>query len=149
MRVNSQTESMFGYTSMELCGQRIEILMPTRFKVQHEHHRTHYMAKPQLRLMGAGLDLYGRRKNGTEFPVDIMLSPIETPEGQGVIATIRDITERVQAEEALRKSHEEQALLAERTAAVACAPDALMAAKGHFRIKSACVRGSRSQNTAG
>jgi PAS domain S-box-containing protein len=118
-RVNSQSESMFGYTSLELHGQRIEILMPARFKVRHERHVAHYTGKPQLRLMGAGLELYGRRKDGTEFPVDIMLSPIKTPEGPGVIATIRDITERVQAEEALRKSHQEQTLLVERTAAVA------------------------------
>lgn len=119
MRVNSQTESIFGYSSGELHGKPIEILMPARFKARHENHRARFTAKPQLRLMGAGLELYGMRKDGTEFPVDIMLSPIETPDGSGVIATIRDITERVQAEEALRKSHQEQALLAERTAAVA------------------------------
>ena len=119
MRVNSQTESMFGYTSMELQGKRIEILMPTHFKARHVRYRADYLANPHQRPMGAGLDLYGRRKDGTEFPVDIMLSPIETQEGRGVIATVRDITERKQAEQALRKSHQEQALLTERAAAVA------------------------------
>jgi PAS domain S-box-containing protein len=118
VRVNSRTEAMFGYTSAELIGKRIEMLMPSRFKDRRFRHRAAYIAKPQIRLMGAGLDLYGRRKDGTEFPVDIMLSPIETSEGRAVIATIRDTTERKQAEEALRKAGEERELIAERTAAV-------------------------------
>jgi PAS domain S-box-containing protein len=117
-RVNSRTEAMFGYTSAELVGKRIEILMPSRFKDRHLRHRAAYIANPQIRLMGAGLDLYGRRQDGTEFPVDIMLSPIETSEGRGVIATIRDTTERKQAEEALRKAGEERELIAGRIAAV-------------------------------
>jgi len=119
LRVNSRTELMFGYTSAELHGRQIEILMPARFKATHVRHRAEYMAKPQLRLMDTGLDLYGRRKDGTEFPVDIMLSPVETPEGRSVIATVRDITERKRAEEGLRNSRDEQALVAERHAAVA------------------------------
>jgi PAS domain S-box-containing protein len=118
MRVNSRTEALFGYTSAELLGQRIEILLPPRFKAALVRDRTGFIAKPRLRPMGAGLDLYGSRKDGTEFPVDIMLSPIETSEGHGVIATIRDLTERKQAEEALRDAHQERAIFAERTAAV-------------------------------
>jgi PAS domain S-box-containing protein len=118
MRVNNRTEALFGYTSAELLGQRIEILMPARFKTRHVRQRAGYLSKPQLRLMGAGLDLFARRKDGTEFPVDIMLSPIETSKDHGVIATIRDITERKHAEEALRNAHEERTLFAQRTAAV-------------------------------
>jgi PAS domain S-box-containing protein len=118
LRVNSQTEMMFGYTSAELHGKKIEILMPARFKTRHLRHRADYIARPQLRLMGAGLDLYGKRKDGTEFPVDVMLSPIETPDGHSIIATIRDITNRQRAEVALRKSGEEQMLLVERTTAL-------------------------------
>jgi PAS domain S-box-containing protein len=118
MRVNSQTEIMFGYISADLHGKEIEILMPARYKTRHQRHRTNYLANPKLRLMGAGLDLYGKRKDGTEFPVDVMLSPIETPDGRSIIATIRDVTNRKRAEAELRKSGEEQVLLVERTTAV-------------------------------
>ena len=83
-----------GYTREELVGQPIEMLMPARFQKDHVQHRADYMLEPRLRAMGAGLELYGRRKDGAEFPVDIMLSPITTQEGRGVIAIVRDITER-------------------------------------------------------
>jgi PAS domain S-box-containing protein len=118
MRVNSRTEALFGYTSAELIGQRIEILIPPRFKFRHTRHRAGYIADPQIRPMGAEFDLYGARKDGMEFPVDIMLSPIDTPEGHGVIATIRDITDQKLAKEALRKADQERVLFAERTAAL-------------------------------
>jgi PAS domain S-box-containing protein len=118
LRANRQAEMMFGYQSAELHGKEIEILMPTRFKTRHLRHRADYMAQPQLRLMGGELDLSGKRKDGTEFPVDVMLSPIETPDGRSIIATIRDITNRRRAEAASRKSGEEQALLVERTTAL-------------------------------
>ncbi|MBV8815747.1 MAG: PAS domain S-box protein [Verrucomicrobia bacterium] len=106
-RINDQVEQLFGYANEELLGQPIEVLMPPRFRKRHIKQRTDYIAAPRLRAMGAGLDLYGLRKNGSEFPVDIMLSPVEMPEGRQVIATVREITERKRIEDELRKSREE------------------------------------------
>jgi two-component system, NarL family, sensor histidine kinase UhpB len=103
--VNVQTEKMFGYTRDELVDQPVEILVPERFRQIHAAHRRGYSQEPHRRSMGAGLELFGRRKDGTEFPVDIMLSPIETDEEYPiVIAVIRDITERKRAERALRQA---------------------------------------------
>jgi len=116
-RANDQAESMFGYTRQELIGQRIEMLIPARFQMQHAQHWKDYMLQPRMRAMGVGLELYGRRKNGAEFPVDIMLSPVQTQQGRSVIAVVRDISERKQAEEALRRSREDLELrVQERTA---------------------------------
>lgn len=113
VRVNAQAERMFGYPRQELLGQSIEVLVPERFRDAHPAHRGRYRQAPHLRAMGAGLDLYGRRKDGTEFPVDIMLSPLETDEGPLVLAVVRDITERKRAEQALRQSEERFRLLVE------------------------------------
>ncbi len=93
VRVNDQAREMFGYTANEFLGKRIEMLMPARFRKRHVGHQKRYMAEPRLREMGAGLELYAQRKDGSEFPVDIMLSPIVTSEGRSAIATVRDVTE--------------------------------------------------------
>ena len=102
--VNSQTEKLFGYKREELLGQPVEVLVPERFWKHHRAHRDNYMVNPQSRAMGAGHDLYGLKKDGTEFPVEISLSPQHTDEGTLVSTTIRDITERKRVEDALRQS---------------------------------------------
>jgi PAS domain S-box-containing protein len=102
--VNSQTEKLFGYKREELLGQPIEALTPERFWIQHRKHRDKYMGQAQLRPMGVGLELYGIRKDGTEFPVEISLSPHHTEEGILVSSTIRDITQRKRVEDSLRQS---------------------------------------------
>jgi PAS domain S-box-containing protein len=79
--VNSQTEQLFGYSSAELLNNKIEMLIPQRYRGRHPGHREGFFGAPKLRPMGAGLELYGRRKDGTEFPVEISLSPQETGEG--------------------------------------------------------------------
>jgi PAS domain S-box-containing protein len=99
---NSQAEKLFGYGSGELRGQPIEVLLPRRLRGSHVGHRTSYFNQPRTRTMGAGLDLYGVRKDDIEFPVEISLSPIQTEEGTLVMSAIRDITERRKAEQKFR-----------------------------------------------
>ncbi|MDR6840688.1 PAS domain S-box protein [Pseudoxanthomonas sacheonensis] len=99
---NSQAESLFGYQKGELRGQSIEQLLPGRFRGMHAGHRSNYFGQPRPRTMGMGLELYGLRKDGTEFPVEISLSPMQTEEGTLVVSAIRDISERKKAEQKFR-----------------------------------------------
>jgi PAS domain S-box-containing protein len=101
--VNSQTEKLFGYPRLELLGKKIEILIPKRYGDQHPGFRTNFFGAPRPRSMGAGLELYGLRRNGTEFPVEISLSPLDTEDGMLVSSAIRDITERKTIERALHE----------------------------------------------
>jgi protein-histidine pros-kinase len=103
--VNSQTENLFGYKREELLGQKVEILVPARSKDKHPRHRQGFFAAPRTRAMGAGLELNGVRKDGTEFPVEISLSPLETEEGILVSSAIRDITERKRIEKILHEKN--------------------------------------------
>lgn len=112
---NLQTEKLFGYSRQELVGQAVEILVPLDFHGVHEAHRREFFQAPKQREMGAGLDLMARRKDGSLFPVEISLSPLEGPEGVSVTAAIRDITDRRQAQEQLAEkmrelSHSNEAL---------------------------------------
>jgi PAS domain S-box-containing protein len=99
--VNGQGERLFGHTRDELIGKQVEILVPERFQSRHPQHREGYVAHPRTRLMGDGLESRGPRKDGTEFPVEIGLSPLESPEGILITSAIRDITARKKAEERL------------------------------------------------
>jgi len=107
IQVNSQAEAMFGYTRDELIGQKIEMLVPERHRPQHHTHREHFHQQPKIRRMGSGLDLYGRRRDGSEFPVEISLSPVVTGNGTIVLSAIRDISDRKRIEEELRRANEE------------------------------------------
>jgi PAS domain S-box-containing protein len=122
LMINAQTERLFGFTRDELLGQRVEILVPDRFKHRHPDHRRSYFGDPRTRPMGAGMELYGQRKGGDEFPVEISLSPLETEDGIVTMSAIRDISERKRAQEALEeKTHalesaQEELVRAERLA---------------------------------
>jgi len=144
-RVNDQVKVMFGYLGRELIGQRVEVLIPTRFRGRHVANRSNYMSAPRLREMGVDLDLYALRKDGSEFPADIMLSPVNTDEGRVVIATVRNVTEHKRVEEALRKSHEElETRVRERTSELAYATQTAVAAfENRARQQSAVVELSR------
>ncbi|MGE0588520.1 MAG: PAS domain-containing sensor histidine kinase [Cyclobacteriaceae bacterium] len=100
--VNSQAEQLFGYTRAELIGKGVEMLLPTRFGKRHLHFRNEFLSQPLARAMGAGRELYARKKNNSEFPVEIGLNPVETPNGIMVLAAIIDISERKKAAERFR-----------------------------------------------
>jgi PAS domain S-box-containing protein len=107
LQVNSQTEILFGYPKGELLGQKIEVLVPERFRGTHHGHRSSFAAAPKTRRMGAGLDLKGRRRDGSEFDVEISLSPVATVDGMLVLSAIRDISDRKRIEAELRRAHHE------------------------------------------
>jgi PAS domain S-box-containing protein len=107
IQVNSQTEALFGYTREELIGQKVEILVPDRQRPQHHLHREHFHHQPKIRRMGSGLDLCGRRRDGSEFPVEISLSPVTSGDGVMVLSVIRDISDRKRIEDELRRVNQE------------------------------------------
>jgi formate hydrogenlyase transcriptional activator len=104
---NPRAAEMFGYTRAELIGRPVETLVPERFRKAHPSHRENYSAHPRARQMGAGLNLFARRKDGTEVPVDIMLRPMQTAAGTVVITIVRDVTEQREAQEALRRNDQQ------------------------------------------
>jgi PAS domain S-box-containing protein len=100
--VNAKTERLFGYERHEMLGQKLELLMPSRFHTKHLKHREGFMEAPKSRGMGADLDFYGRRKNGSEFPIEVTLSPLETEAGVLISSSIRDVTQQKQASQYAR-----------------------------------------------
>ncbi len=112
--VNTETERQFGYTKKEIIGNQVEMLMPERFHSQHGDHRRRYASKPEVRPMGIGLALFGRRKDSSEFPVDVTLSPVQIEPGMpGVFAAVRDVTvqrQHAEAEVAHRRATEMERL---------------------------------------
>jgi PAS domain S-box-containing protein len=118
VRANARGEAMFGYAQGELVGQPIECLLPERLGAAHRGHRAHYFDAPRTRSMGLGLNLFGQRKDGSEFPIEISLTSIQTPDGLLAMALVTDISERRALEQAARQQ-EKLAALATLSAGIA------------------------------
>src|SRR3569833_2386118 len=101
---NRQVESLFGHGAGSLVGQKVEVLLPERFRVRHIGHRSGYVENTRVRPMGTGLDLFALRKDGSEFPVEISLSPAQDDTRELFVASIRDITERREIQNALHEA---------------------------------------------
>ncbi|MGB5082720.1 MAG: diguanylate cyclase [Burkholderiales bacterium] len=142
--VNSQAKRYFGYERDELLGQSIDVLVPEAARHRHAGHRAGYLAAPRVRPMGMGLELYGQRKDGSKFPVEISLSPFETEAGTFVTGIIRDISEHKRAEKATVR-------LGRMFAALGATNDAVLHAKSpdelYERVCDAAVRGGNFSNT--
>lgn len=106
IKANALAETMFGHARQDLVGQHIEVLIPKRFTSRHVEYRNGYLETPRTRPMGAGVELFAQRKDGSEFPVDIMLSPVGTEAGVLALAVVRDVTERKRAENEARQARE-------------------------------------------
>ncbi len=104
--VNGQTEALFGYARDEIRGQPVEVLLPERFRMHHRSHRLEYFGAPRMRRMGEGLELFALRRDGTEFPAEVSLSPVETVDGLLVMSAIRDISARKAIERELVAARE-------------------------------------------
>jgi PAS domain S-box-containing protein len=129
--VNAQTERLLGYERDELVGQSIEVLVPEAIRGRHRGHRSGFVADPRVREMGAGLDLFARRRDGTELPVEISLAPLETEHGLLVSAAIRDVTERRLAQEALQAAYDHEREAAEQLRKVDEMKDEFLATASH------------------
>lgn len=112
-RVNQLAETTFGYRSEELLGQPVEMLIPTRYRQAHPAYRNGFLAEPSARPMGAGRDLSGLRKDGSEFPVEIGINPVQTGEGPMILSVILDLSERKQSERRIQAALQEKELLLE------------------------------------
>src|SRR5437764_4815697 len=110
---NRRVEDLFGYHREELVGRSVEVLVPEEVRSAHAAQRSRYGAHPAARPMGAGLQLEGRRRDGSRLPVEISLSPVEAAGGRFTVAIVRDVSDRLRAEAELRTAHEELALLEE------------------------------------
>jgi len=139
--VNAQVEKVFGYSRSELVGKTVEMLVPASFRERHREYRSAFSSEPTARPMGSGRDLYGRRKDGTEVPIEIGLNPIQTPEGDFVLSSVVDVTERRHAEQERtrlvtdlqRLARELDARVAARTEQLAEVHDALVASEARYR----------------